>query len=182
MFSEITVQIMFGKEQAFAAIQMEGFRHVKTCTMHDVYFTHLSRSKVHDYKELIANSVLLRRVNDDYNKIIYKHKFFDENGNVFSEDKQVCKIECWHDMTKIMGLANFNMWCEKKAQLHIFERAGREICIQDIKGLGLFLEIEGDKYTKSITELVNFAQRLRMPLGEDFHLKLPYMLYLKNNS
>lgn len=180
MFGEITVQIMFSRQQTIAVLRMEGFRLVNKKLMHDMYYTHLPHDQKHSYRDLIANSVLLRRISDAKNKVIYKHKFFDANGNVFSEERTDCIVDCWVDMTKIFGLANFPMWCEKRTILYVFERDGREICLQEVDGLGLFMEIESDKYTKCKDDLVRLAESFRLPLGDDFHVKLPYLLYLKS--
>ena len=171
---------MFSKQQAIAAIKMEGFNYVKKRLMHDTYYTHLPRGQRHSYRELMANSILLRRFDDANSQMVYKHKFFDANGNVFFEDKYDCDIGRWSDAVKIMSLANFNMWCEKKAELHIFEKNRREICVQDVEGLGIFLEIESGTSIQSIPDLIKLAKSLNLPLDEDFHVKLPYLLYLKN--
>ena len=171
---------MFSKLQAIAAIKMEGFKYVKKRLMHDMYYTHLPRDQVHSYKDLMANSILLRHYDDATSHMIYKHKFFDADDHVFFEDKYICPVGRWSEASKIISLANFNMWCEKKTELHIFEKNRREICVQDVEGLGLFLEVESGTDIQSLPDLIKLARSLRLPLDEDFHVKLPYLLYLKN--
>ena len=113
-------------------------------------------------------------------KFMYKDKKFDNNGNVMGEQKTSCSIG--ENANEILGKAGFKNWVTMKAEQNIFKKESKSFCIQDVEGLGLFLEIEdSDGCGNSFEELIDFAERLGLELGDDFRgIKLPYSVYLKH--
>ena len=180
MFSEITVEVLCTFDEAARIIEARGFSFSHRYKMHDTYWAticHIDRT----YKELIERSFLVREFDDNYgNRITYKRKIFDENDNVISEQKTDCVITDVVAANKIFAQVKLNNWITKKADLIIYTKDGVEVCFQIIDCLGIFIEIEQED-CKNISKLITFAKSLGLPLGDDFHLKLPYLLYLKNN-
>lgn len=171
-------------------MEKSGYTCVHRFKMRDCYYTRLdtSRGEV-SYRELMKNSFVVRGFNDDYgDRITYKHKKFDARGNVVAEDKVDCPVGCVKDANRIFMLAGLNKWVEKRAEAFIYKKAGMpEVCFQLVAAAGeggVFIEIEQTADMRGtanevIAQLIEYARGLGLPLGEDFHVRLPYLLYQK---
>lgn len=179
MFSEVTVQVLCDFDEAAEIIKARGFKLSRRYKMHDTYWAaicHLDRT----YKELMERSFLVRKFDDNYgDRITYKQKIFDKNGNVISEQKTDCVIQDAAAANKIFALMKLNNWVQKTAEVKVFKKDGFEVCFQIIDAIGIFIEIEQED-CNDIAGLITFAKSLGLPLGEDFHVQLPYLVYLKS--
>jgi len=182
MSFEVTVKIKDDKANAFKILNKLGWKLEKHWVQTSTYWTHLDTLNVVPYRELIENSVLVRDMkgrSENCVEFMYKDKSFDKNGNVVNEQKIVCSVG--EEANEILRRAGFKNWVIMKAEQNIFEKDSKSFCIQDVDGLGLFLEVEEDRGV--VDDLIDFAKSLGLELGNDFvGIKLPYMLYLKNQE
>ena len=188
MKSEITVKILCGRKECFGILR-EKFELIARWTQTSYYWTHLSIDRTVPYKRLLDNSVLVRDMNFGERMkevwLIYKQKTLDKNGNVVAGSKTSCKVESAEGANKIFRAANLKNWVTMKAEQYIFKNSDLEFCVQDVDGLGLYLEIEqrGSMAKEPIEGMIVVAKSLGLPLGDDFvGVKLPYELYLKRRA
>ena len=88
---EITVRLIDKIENAIAKLENKGFKKIRESDVDDIYLSNLdSEIKKENIQEFLKHSVLLRNLKLDgkeENKITYKYKELDINGDVISEQK-----------------------------------------------------------------------------------------------
>jgi len=191
MQSEVTAEILCDIETIYNILQKKGFFFKEQLKQIDHYYTHLPINSATTYKELALNSFLLREIvlkrrymAGESSVLLYKRKRFDAAGNVIGEEKVSCDIEDTASADAVFQAAGLNNWCVKSITGHIFKKGNQELLIQEVDGLGIFVEIEefeqqkGTNYQR-IEELIAFAKGLGLPLGNDMHVKINYLLFQK---
>ena len=197
MQSEITVQVLCDRETLFQLLRSKGFKYMAKLNIHDYYYTHMSMDKNIDFKDLASNSFLLRdlrcadfksrKKSIMYTRLTYKKKEFDLNNKVVSEKKiatDICDVGTANIILQSAGLTN---WCTKHAIGYGFIRGGQYILVQEVEGLGLYMEVEQFDYQKGsedeiLDELVEFVNELEIPVGTNYHESISYLLHLKTNK
>ena len=185
--TEITIQIYTPLEETIKILKEQGFKEKRDVIMDDHYFTSLLEINNKTYAEIMKNSILLRAFLGNENKhlLIYKNKEFDADGNVVCEEKVNCPVSDIYSAEKILKIANFNNFVNISTHIIVFEKEHVEFAIQDVKNLGLFIEIEEFNYMKDMSpeqkaqELVKIANSLNLKLGTDYNCKKVQMLLNK---
>ena len=197
MKTEITVQLFEDKDTILAKLRDRKVEFVENYTVVDHYFTKMSRQELYNsstgaksYNNIIRNSIILREIDngdgDRKAKIVHKNKVLDANGNVISEDKLGTSIGNTTTVSKILERAGLNCWCELVNHSTVYRVGEFDLAIQDIDGLGRFLEIEepdsmkGWSNEEKFEYMKKFVQSLNLDIGENFSCKKPYMQLLKN--
>ncbi len=190
--TEITVQVFQTKEELDKILKTQGFSVTREFDLIDYYFSKYSEKELRafEYKDLIANSFLLRRIANDKTTdfLSYKKKQVDENGVVIAEEKLKCKIDNLEDAIKIFDNAGIGCWCNLVQHLIVYQRGKNEFAVQIIDGLGIFIEYEEDEtmhqleneYQK-IEEMVRRLKNLGLKLGNDYSCKKVFMKFKKDN-
>ncbi len=197
MKTEITVQLFEDKDTILAKLRDRKVEFVENYTVVDHYFTKMSRQELYNsstgaksYNNIIRNSIILREIDngdgDRKARIVHKNKVLDANGNVISEDKLGTSIGNTTTVSKILERAGLNCWCELVNHSTVYRVGEFDLAIQDIDGLGRFLEIEepdsmkGWSNEEKFEYMKKFVQSLNLDIGENFSCKKPYMQLLKN--
>lgn len=195
MASEITVEALCAKSKLFGMLSKRGFVFKERFYMDDVYFTTLNPAKGDvDIWTLIDKSVIVRTVklerryfsSDGLATILHKKKHV-VNGRVLSEEKIVCNLDNTAKAAKIFGAIGLKKWVTKKITGYVFLRENNELLVQDVQGLGLFIEIEQFENhrgtpNKILNELEKFVRDLKIPIGDDFHVNIAGRLYEKTKK
>ena len=184
---EITVEIKCTKEELVKKLYEANFKVIGEFFMQDDYYTHLNLSVDTKFQDLIANSIIARYIEDSgeiIQQILYKNKNFNAGGKVISETKIKCSVADTKKANEIFKSANFTNWCSKTAHAQVFSNDKLEFVVQDVKNLGLFLELEqGESQTGTpeqiISNLISQARTLDLPLGDDFQVSLAKLLYIQ---
>lgn len=197
MKTEITVKLFEDKDTILAKLRDRKVEFVENYTVVDHYFTKMSRQELYNsstgaksYNNIIRNSIILREIDngdgDRKARIVHKNKVLDANGNVISEDKLGTSIGNTTTVSKILERAGLNCWCELVNHSTVYRVGEFDLAIQDIDGLGRFLEIEepdsmkGWSNEEKFEYMKKFVQSLNLDIGENFSCKKPYMQLLKN--
>lgn len=188
--TEITVQVFQTKEELDTILKAQGFAVTRKFDLIDYYFSKYTQKELgaFEYKDLIANSFLLRRIAGDKTTdfLSYKKKQVDENGVVIAEEKFKCEIENLEDAIKIFNSAGIDCWCNLVQHLIIYQKEKSEFAVQVVDGLGVFIEYEEDEtmahleneYQK-IEEMVKRLKNLGLKLGDDYSCKKVFMKFKK---
>ena len=184
--TEITLQIYTTLEETIKILKEQGYTEIENFVMDDHYFTSLNEVHNKKYSEIMKNSILLRSGKDKH-LLIYKNKEFDIQGNVICEEKINCPVLDIYSAEKILKLANFNNFVNLNTHIQVFNKGKIEFAIQEVKDLGLFIEIEEFDYMKNITSeekvegLLKIAKSLNLQLGSDHNCKKVQMMLNKQN-
>ena len=186
--TEITLQIYNPKEETIKILKKQGYTETENFIMDDHYFTSLTEVQNKQYAEIMKNSILLRTFSvSNQHLLIYKNKEFDNQGNVICEEKVNCPVSDIYSAEKILKLANFNNFVNLNTHIQVFNKGNIGFTIQEVKDLGLFIEIEEFDYMKVMTieekieELLKIANSLNLQLGSDYNCKKVQMMLNKIN-
>lgn len=190
--TEITVQLLESIESAKEKLNNEGFTAIENCVMTDYYFSKFTTEELLNmgYSELIRNSFIIRQVvsqTETSLNLLYKDKVVDENNNVISEQKVKTPIENLQKALKIFELSKINLWCELKQNMFVFDNGNMQFAIQDVEGLGTFIEYEEDESIKDLSEyekintLLGRLKNVGLEIGDDYSCKKVYMKFKQMN-
>lgn len=158
---EITVRLNEKIEDAIAKLENKGFKKIRESDIYDIYLTNLNvEIKKENIQELLRHSVLLRNLQSNgkrINKITYKDKKLDNNGDVISEHK--INLDC-NDLIKAEKLfecLGFYRLIEVKYHVIVYGKEEKEFAFQIVNNLGTLIEYENinDFDKKSISEINN---------------------------
>jgi len=190
--TEVTVKVFNNYLDAVEIIKKYGFQLKEQYDLNDYYYSKysLEELKAMDYKTLLKNSFILRDIVDDNPKVLltYKDKVVDNDGVVLSENKSSTKVERLEETIKIFDKAGLTNWCKMTQTIDVFEKDGMEICLQNIIGVGLFIEYEwenNDCSMNSFEKIEIMKQRLDMiglKLGTDYSVKKVWLKFRKENN
>ena len=188
METEITVEVLDKASNVIEYLVKNGFTVTEVYDINDCYYSKypLNKLKKMTYKSLIKNSFLLREIIDDRVRyqLCYKDKVI-KNDTVISESKYTSLVDNIDNTKKIFKLSGLNMWCETKNHTHCMKKGNIFFAIQEISGLGTFIEYEEDEIMLGMTPeekidyMKNILANLNIPLGKDYNVKKVYMLFNK---
>lgn len=166
--TEITVQVFEGKKDIFAKLEDLGFEIVEKYQLNDWYYIKVDDIKNMSYKDLLRHSILARQVISDEVKsqICYKNKEYDNFGNVICEHKIRTKIDDLDNAREIFKRAGLNNYCTVVNHSTVFKKGDICFALQDVEGLGIFIEYEEDD---------------TMPKNLSNEEKMQYMFEIVNN-
>ena len=197
--SEITIEIACSKRKLFQILHSKGFFFKERFFITDHYFTHLNTTaQTVDFKTLSKNSFLIRNVEIErkflldaqgITSLLYKKKEIDDNDRSQSETKIVCRLQDnANKARRIFSEMGLNNWCVKKIIGYEFKCGSQLLVLQEVEGLGLFMEIEQFESQrgspkKIISELIQFVMDLGIPTkSNDFHVNIAYRMYLETRK
>jgi len=187
--TEITVEILGNVEETKKKIEESGLNIVSKFLMKDYYYSKLSLEELEAlaYEDLIKNSFLIRSFKGDSknrpNSILYKNKVLDAKGNVIAEEKEYVVVGDEKKAKKIFDLAKLTCWCEMEQKMTLFQNEKMKFVVQEIDGLGAFIEYEEDESMQGLDEMgkvqlmLNNLKSLGIDIGEDFSCKKVYMKF-----
>ena len=89
--TEITVEVFNNLEEINKILVSQGFKVIENYHLNDYYFSKYDTISLNQmgYKEIMANSFLIRQINDGQirNLLIFKNKTIDDNNIVIEEEK-----------------------------------------------------------------------------------------------
>lgn len=191
--TEITVQLFENKESYLKKLDDNGFKFDCEFELHDYYYSKYSKDELRkfSYDKIMKNSILIRKITENnkvFSQIIYKDKEYDENCNVIAEEKIKSSIEDIDSAIKILGKAGLVCWCEFVQNNTVYSNGTCELDIQEIDGLGTFIEYEEDNTISNFNEkdkikiMLNNLHKLNFKIGEDYSCKKNYMIFLKEDK
>lgn len=190
--TEITVQVFETLDTVDKVLKNKGFKVRDRFELHDNYFTTLKNVDGLDFQTLIANSVLVRRLvrEDKTEKYIltYKAKEFNLNGSVISENKVNVLVDDATKTAEILRLAGLKNWVNVDNYSIVYKRGDEELCFQDVKGVGLLVEVEENASMADLSPNEKIAAlkaqiiATGFKLGNDFSCKKAMMAYINESE
>ena len=187
--TEITVQVYESIQQLHEKLLNNNFTLAEKCVMEDYYFSKfdISELKNMSYKQILKNSILVRKCEDD-TKIVYKNKEIDNDNNVICEEKITLPITDIKPAIKIFELSGLNNWCNITQEMYLYKNNKMEFMVQVVDGLGIFIEYEEDESVahldpkEKMNVMAESLKLLGLNIGTDFSVKKVYQKFLKENN
>ena len=194
--SEITVEVTTTRKKLFDILEKNGFFFKERLFITDYYYTHINISKVKtDFQTLSKNSVLVRNVvlerryfsSEGITMLVYKKKDFNDEGQVQSEQKISCEIDSAPKVKRMFSAMGLKNWCTKKIVGYVYKKGSIEFLVQEIEGVGLFIEVEQpgeakDQQRPKVNAMKKLIQDLKIPIKPDFHANIAYIMYLNQQK
>ena len=144
--TEICVEVKDSLGETIQNLTNLGYTISDRYTICDYYFTRLDKKSIEtsSYQELINNSIIVRSVkgkNGEDKKIMYKSKTIVD-GKVIDEKKYSVKVDDIMKAVQVLSAGGLECWCDYKYENIEFFDGEKYVVLQDVEGLGLFMEIE----------------------------------------
>lgn len=149
MDNEITVEVDITYEEVDKILKEKGFKIVEEYTVNDTYMldnkvdtTNLSN------REILSKCILIRDISPYTKNLTYKHKEFDQNGNIVNQVKIDCPVEDIDKAIKFMEAINYKILFNLKDDLIIYSNDLMELAVQLVDS-HIYIEVEA-KYKDKI--------------------------------
>lgn len=177
---EITVKVFDSVEKTKDILARQGLKIVDTYSTKDIYLsqdTNLSQS----IESVLNKSVILRQIvtpSKVIKKIVHKNKVYDGDTLLY-EDKINLKCEDLENAKLLFEALGFKELVIVQYDSFVYQKEGLELSFQNVKDLGLLLEIESDKKKLESEEnvmhekrrLYNLAKSLSLNIGDELNIK-----------
>ena len=187
---EITVKVFDSVEKTKDILARQGLKIVDTYSTKDIYLsqdTNLSQS----IESVLNKSVILRQIvtpSKVIKKIVHKNKVYDGDTLLY-EDKINLKCEDLENAKLLFEALDFKELVIVQYDSFVYQKGGLELSFQNVKDLGLLLEIESDKKKLESEEdvmqekrrLYNLAKSLSLNIGDELNIKKAKALIKKRH-
>ncbi len=187
---EITVKVFDSVEKTKDILARQGLKIVDTYSTKDIYLsqdTNLSQS----IESVLNKSVILRQIithSKVIKKIVHKNKVYDGDTLLY-EDKINLNCEDLENAKLLFEALGFKELVIVQYDSFVYQKEGLELSFQNVKDLGLLLEIESDKKNPESEEdvmqekrrLYNLAKSLSLNIGDELNIKKAKALIKKRH-
>ena len=177
---EITVKVFDSVEKTKDILARQGLKIIDTYSTKDIYLsqdTNLSQS----IESVLNKSVILRQIvtpSKVIKKIVNKNKVYNGDTLLY-EDKINLKCEDLENAKLLFEALGFKELVIVQYDSFVYQKQGLELSFQNVKDLGLLLEIESDKKKLESEEdvmqekrrLYNLAKSLSLNIGDELNIK-----------
>ena len=177
---EITVKVFDSVEKTKDILARQGLKIVDTYSTKDIYLSqdiNLSQS----IESVLNKSVILRQIvtpSKVIKKIVHKNKVYDGDTLLY-EDKINLKCEDLENAKLLFEALDFKELVIVQYDSFVYQKESLELSFQNVKDLGLLLEIESDKKKLESEEdvmqekrrLYNLAKSLSLNIGDELNIK-----------
>ena len=168
---EILVKVRDTKKQAFLILKQ--FNFVGKKNVLDIYFFDEKRDSLKLIEGKLTECFRLRR-KDKVNYVTYKIDKFNKNGNWLYSEEEETEIKDFDTAVKIISYLGLKPLVEIHNCKYTYHTKKYEIVLEDVKDLGLFLEVERLK-VDDIEDIIKIKKEIFefiVFLGIDFEKEL----------
>ena len=177
---EVLVEVKSSKEQALKALEHFTFKGAKEVV--DVYFMDPLRPELRpDDKGRLSNSFRFR-LKDGKATVAYKKDYFDDRMQWIYSDEHETAIEDFDTALEINRYLGLEELVRVENTKYTYVADDYEIVIEDVKDLGLFMEVEkltqvpDEKVHEAKAAIRDFILTLRLETGEEQNAGKPELL------
>ena len=157
-----------------------GLKH----TIDEYYYDPKRKDLKPDKNNQLSHCLRLRSKNNDY-YITYKDDVFDKGKWLYSNEYET-KIESIEMMKEVFERLGLKKFLEIDNNKEIYKTDKYEIALEDVKDLGIFLEVEyctdEDVDVSKIKEgIQEFIDKLEINVSEELNMGKPEMYMHKHN-
>ena len=184
---EICVRSLINFEELKERMIDMGFRIQEDFQLNDIYMVENDREVSIDFiDDMLSNYVLVRETVGKKTMLVIKNKEINEKGEVVSQKSIKCPIVNKEDGYNFMLNLGYKKFLELKDHNVLLSNGRNEIYIQDVEGLGVYIEMEqknlllDNNNGDTIEEIINNLKQYNLPIDEsDFFAKKAYDMFLK---
>lgn len=179
---EILIEVKSSKEDALKALQQFQFQGIKKTL--DIYFFDSLRKDLQSDVLGKLNASFRLRSKDGKNSITYKVDHFDDKDWSHSDEYETefNDFEIMSHIVEKLGLVELIRIDNEK---HTFLTPNYEIVLEDVQGLGLFMEVEkigqvaDEKIAETKEEIRSFTRSLDIEFADEQNAGKPELMLRK---
>jgi len=148
MDNEITVKVKCELNELYKILEEKGFIITDKFSLNDIYLVP-ERLKIEEMstREILSHAVIIRNVIQEMpygiqNKITFKKKEFDNEGNILKQTATSCEIKNIEDAKKLFQAIGYKEIMHIKENDLVYGKDGFELAIKDIQDGEKLIEIE----------------------------------------
>ena len=182
---EITCEVYEEISTIIKALEDKSFQYIEEFTLDDIYMQNEKTKEFAAENGKITDTLIIRYVGEDDKKIVCKRRKYNEKGFEISTEKSVTKIADIKEAENQLNMLGYTRFLNMIDKNYMYENNEYVAYIQDVKDLGIFLELEAKENKnadQSIEKLINFVKSLNLNIGKKFDIRKADLLYSKQNN
>ncbi len=178
---EITCEVFEKIEKIKKVLLENGFKYIETFTLDDIYMYNKENNQFFLKDGKISDTLIIRSVDNNNKQIICKKRKYDDEGLEISTEETVLKVKDIVDSEKFLNVLGYERYLRMIDTNYMYENEKYVAYIQEIKNLGIFLEIEIKNDNETIYDLIKYVKGFNLKIGSKFDIRKAEVLYNKNN-
>lgn len=188
---EILVRVLDPKAKALAALRKLAAKRILQSLgkqeVIDVYYFHPKKKEMQVRGSRFPIEWLRVRTKGKQCFLAYKKDHVDAQGCWLFSDEHETEVSDERVIRSLLEGMGFSELVMVQNTKHVFMTSQFEVVLEDVRGLGLFLEVEmrrvreGDGVQAMRKEIQDFVDHLRVRVGKELHVGKPELL-LKQQS
>lgn len=182
---EITCEVFEELSIIVKSLEDKGFKYIEEFTLDDIYMKNDKTNEFAPKNGKITDTLIIRYVNENDKKIVCKRRNYNNKGFEISTEKSVLKIESIEEAEKHLNILGYTRFLNMVDKNYMYENSEFTAYIQEIKDLGIFLELEAKKdknIEQNIEKMIEFVKTLNLKIGTKFDIRKADLLYSKQNN
>ena len=140
---EICVRSLVSFNELYADMIKKGFHEQENFILNDIYLVKDDvEVSLENEKAIFSNYVLIRETVGKRKILVLKHKEVNKNGEITKQESVKCPITDIHKAYDFMKALGYKKLFEISDHNILMSNGKNEIYIQDVKGLGTYVEME----------------------------------------
>lgn len=182
---EIEVEVTFSNKKEEVIKKLSKFEYVGEKEIYDIYYYDPQRDNLKPEDDLRLNETFRIRKTNNTCYVTYKKQHFKGKLWIYSDEYET-KIEDYDTIKKIISLLGLEPLITVHNKRKIYKYKEYEIELEDVEGLGIFIEVErisNDKDEMKVKEEIrNFIRSLKLKDVRELNIgKNQYLLSTKMN-
>ena len=177
---EITCEVFDGIENIKSALLEKRFNFIESFTLDDIYMYNKDNKDFFIKDGKISDTLIIRNVDDEDKKIVCKKRNYNAEGMEISTSKTVLKVKDIEASEKFLNVLGYERYLRMIDTNYMYENDKYTVYIQDIKDLGVFLEVEAkniEDEEKTVLDLIEYVKALELNIGTKFDIRKAELLY-----
>ncbi len=171
--NEITIKVISTKEELIKILTDKGFKKGREFSLDDYYFipNNLNIDKL-STREILSKAIIIRYIIDEdkiSQKITFKRKNIDEDGNILSQDSINCDILNIEDAKKLFIAIGYSQIMNIKEYDTIYYIGDFELALKFVENSDILIEIETEENTEwdTIDKIKKIIEKINLPIEKD---------------
>lgn len=182
---EITCKVNEDLSNIRKALESKGLKYIEEFILNDIYMRNVRTNEFGPQEGKITDTLIIRYVNENDKKVIYKKRNYNNDGIETSTEKSIYEIDNIKDTEKQLNALGYIRFLNIIDKNYMYENNDFIVYIQDVKDLGIFLEVEikqAENEEQDIQKLIEFVNTLGLNIETKFDIRKAELLYKKQNN
>ena len=166
MNNEITVKVKCKLNELYQILEEKGFEITDKFSLNDTYLVP-EKLKIESLsvREILSHAVIIRNIIREMpqgikNKITFKKKEFDDEGNILNQTATSCEIKDIEEAKKLFKAIGYKEIMNIKENDLVYSKDGFNLAIKDIQNGEKLIEIETVEYNEELDTIEKLKRRV----------------------